>query len=720
MKKLFLLILLIVGLVTVAACNGEDPVETIIPTVEPTPTPTPEPTPTPTEEPIVPVLANGEYNFKFADAELRHTFFAAAERHLLLTMQAGVPLFANAGFVLYSSRMQLASEESLPVLGFGVIFSTMSADDSTVLMDDDTIGNAGEYTYRSSLAQNPDTLHHWIYTDATSSDVITLFTGALYSYQFNDAKDGYVLAPSLAAADPVPLNSEVLDSGKEVSKTWRISIRDDITWAYNANTDTSSFPAGHENITAHDFINTYKLAIDQGWFRATAGGGHFWANSQEIVNAKAYRDFVSGVTTEEVDWADVGMKVIDDYTFEFEFVSNMSQWNVKYWLGSFVMSPINLHLYEALGGAENENNLYGTSPETTAYTGQFVLDVFEQDKILRYSKNPDFVDADLYFYTHYSYVVIEDAEIRFQEFLAGKLDGIGLPTPRYDSFKNHPGLKRVPGATTFRLMINGLGTVEAQREQFPDGSHVPEPLLANLNFKRAMFFAVDRQFLAEEVLKTSQTQMYLFTDAYLVEAESGVPFRATPQGDTVSVGLSPSTNGFNFDAAQALYKQALDELIASGDYAPGTAANPTVIDLSLYIFSGSEAQVLFGEYMKTAYEAAFNDTDRHIKVTITPIPRQFPGIYFDYMMTGEFDLAIGGISGSTLDASSFLDTYTSDNRSGFTLNWGIDTNIPEIEVTYTNAEGVTLTEIWSFNAIMAALNGDAYVVDGQEAELPEE
>ncbi|MCK7487235.1 MAG: hypothetical protein MZU97_18285 [Bacillus subtilis] len=138
-----------------------------------------------------------------------------------------------------------------------------------------------------------------------------------------------------------------------------------------------------------------------------------------------------------------------------------------------------------------------------------------------------------------------------------------------------------------------------QREQFPDGTWTPEPLLANQDFKKAMFFAVDRQRLAEEVLKTSTTQMYLFSDAYLVDAELGIPYRSTPQGESVGEGLSPETFGFNQDAARAYYRLAIAELVADGVYPAGTAAAPTIINLQLNIFTGSEAQILFGNYMKT-------------------------------------------------------------------------------------------------------------------------
>ena len=654
----------------------------------------------------------GFYNYKFANTDLRHTFMAAAEAYLLNNMFAGVPLFANGGFTLFSSRLQLPVSEFVPVMGFGTDFATMSADDSTVLMDNGLAGNANEYTYRSTITTNPTTLQHWIYDDAVSSTVIARFSDALYIYEFNDDKTGYVVVPSMASAMPLAVNPTTTDTGKEVAKTWRISLRDDLVWAFNDDTVTTGYDM---TIDANDFVETYEEALFQNWFRAISGGGDFTSETNQIVNAQEFADG-------DVAWSEVGINKVDDLTIEFVFVNDMSDWNVRYWLSSFTMNPIHMELYADTTTFDVDGYVdvmgYGTVPEKTAFTGAFILDYYEADKILRYSANPDFHDPDAYFYTHYTYSVIEDADIRFNEFIAGKTETVGLPTTKYEEYKTHPGLKRVPGATTFRMMINSLGTVEAQQEAFEGSTWVPEPLLANQDFKMAMFFAIDRQKLAEEVLKTSTTNMFLFSDAYLVDAELGTPYRSTPQGVGVGEGLSPSTHGFNFDASVAYYKLAIAALVADGTYVAGTEAAPLEIELAFHIFSGSESQELMGAYIKTAFEEAFQDDVNHVNIIINVIAKDFPGIYYNYMMIGEFDLSIGGISGSQLDAASFLDTYSSDNRSGFTLNWGIDTSKADVEVIYYDVAGNRLREMWSFDAISSVLVGEVYVADGTEQEVP--
>jgi len=676
-----------------------------------------------TVSPAVTVVDGEFVNYKFANTELRHTFMAAAEEYLLKNMYAGVPVFANAGFSLFSSRLSLKSEVSLPVLGFGTGSSTLTADDSTVKINGQ-FGAANQYTYRTAFAQNPTTLNQWIYQDATSADTIGLFLDSLYSFEFNASNDGYVVAPAMASGAPTPTAGEVLPSGATVANVWRVPLRNNLDFYFHPDLP------GRENldseITAQTFIDTFKLALDEGWFRAVAGGGDFFSASQGIKGAKAYYDSLG--TANELDFeTTVGLKAVGDYTIEFEFINQLSEWNVKYWLSSFVVTPVSLDLYDLVG------NRYGTDPLTTAYHGEFYLDSYTPDQLIVMKSNPNYTGAKDNNYTGYNIAIIEDAEVRFQEFVAGNLEAGSVPTARFDQFKNDPRLKNVPGSTTFRLMINGTGDVATQKDLFPDSTRVPEPLLALTDFKLAMYYAIDRRELALDVLKTSQPQQYLFTDAYLVDPELGVPYRQTPQGLDLDVAFKTSY-GFNAVAATNFFLKALKDSLDDGDYQRGTAANYTIIEIDFYIFSGSQAQELLGQYIKDSFEKYFVDPVNFVKVQVNVETKPFPSIYFDFMMKGQFDLAIGGISGSTLDAASFLDTYSSDNRSGFTLNWGIDTSVAEIPVTYDkpqyDADGDLLfdadgdvvteevTEIWSFDAIYAVLNGNAFISNGQESTPP--
>jgi hypothetical protein len=265
------------------------------------------------------------------------------------------------------------------------------------------------------------------------------------------------------------------------------------------------------------------------------------------------------------------------------------------------------------------------------------------------------------------------------------------------------------------MAINGFGTAEALNEVFPDTTWVPEPILSNVKMKQAFYFAIDRRTLALDILKTSDPFQFYFSDAYLVDPQTGIAFRQTPQGTALGQALSPDTYGFAPDLALSLFKEAVKESVEAGLYTAGTAANPRVISIDLTIQANSTAQSQLGEFVKNAIESLFVDPNYHVKFSVTLDPVVFPDNYYQRSLIGRYDLGTGGISGSTLDASSFLEVFTSDNRGGFTLDYGFDTSIADIPVSYTTPSGVVkVNEYWSFDAITAVLNGPVTVSKGVE------
>lgn len=666
------------------------------------------------------LYANGQFNYRFADSDLRHTFFAAAEGYLLDNVAGGVPLFINSSSSIYAPRVKLPVEQYVPVMGWGTSFGELTADDSTVNFSGGRTGEPGKHTWRGAFSSNPTTFNQWISDDSVSSDAAAYMLDSLYTFVFNDSMDGYEVVPSMADANPTPLNPETLDSGLVISDTWRVPVKEGLKWGFHPETDTTGLET---DIDAQTFVDTFRHALEQGWFRARAGGSHFWATSNPVKGAQEFYNFVVAnndkpeaekATEAELDaeWAKVGITVTDDNEIVFEFTTDLSEWNLKYWLSSNTMSPVHLGLLNREGVS------YARTPQEMAFTGPYILKNYEADKALEYVRNDNFHTPELYNYDGYYFVIIERSEIIFAEFEAGHLDSAGVPLTKIEQYKDNPGLRRSPGATTFRMNINGLGTVENQKAQFPSGpgnTWVPEPILSNVNFKRALYWAIDRETLAYDVLKTSDPGVFYFSDAYLVDPSSGLAFRQTEQGLDLADRYSVDTFGYNEDLAISLFETAVNELVADGMLTLGTSANPLVIELDLSIQAGSTSQAQLAEFIKNTIESTFNTVDGLVfDITIDPVT--FPGNYYDRTIPGRYDLGTGGISGSTLDAASFLEVFASDNRGGFTLDWGFDTSIADIPVTYTRPDGTEVeNEYWSFDAIVSVLNGPVTVANGVEA-----
>jgi hypothetical protein len=639
--------------------------------------------------------------------------FAALESYLLETVSAGVPLYTRASRVMYSERVQLFSPEYNGVLGFGVAFSQFTADDSTVKMYGNVYGNAGEYTYRSSFNTDPTNLNPWIADDSNSSDFIDLFTEALYEFYFDASKTGYELNPSFAAAEPVAVGGETIN-GKLYSNVWQIELRDDLVWTFHDDIDTTGFAAGFETLDASDYLWTWETALTEGWFRAYSGGGDFVSHG--VKNAA---EFHAGTVT---DFGEVGLRLADGTTntLEIEFTTDKSAFDIKYMFGGTSLSPINKELYESL--QDGETNGYGLSPQTVAASGVYVFDTWTSGQFLTFTKNANHPDADMYHYTGQQFRFVDGSDQIFAEFLAGRLDSAAVPASQVEDYATDPRVKVSPDATTWRLMLNGFGT-EAARDayiaQYPelglDETWVPEPILMYQDFKQALYYGFDRYEAAVEVVQTYLPAETLFAPTYFLDAESGMSVRGTDVGAAVITEFGGTSYGYFPDASLALFKSAVAQAIADGYYTAVTATDYTVITLELYYASSGNtgAQAIVAE-LKQQYEDLLVDTTNFVKVVINVNDVAFPGNYYDYMMVAKMDLGIGGISGSLLDAPSFLDVFNDDNKGGFTLNWGINTHSPAIYVEYTNLDGVAVKEVWGYNALVAALNGNTYVQNGQQ------
>jgi ABC-type oligopeptide transport system substrate-binding subunit len=641
--------------------------------------------------------------------EEKAEIFAAAERYLMENLYGGVPLWTAAQSMMFSDRVQLYTTTYNTVMGYGTAFSQFTEDDSNVLMDGNNYGNAGEYTWRSDFNVDPVTLNPWLAEDAVSSNFIGLFTGSLYSFYFDASKTGYEILGEHAKGEPVPVNPETIN-GKVYSKVWQIELKDNLKWYFHPDIDTSALAAGYDQLDASDYLWTWETALEEGWFRAYSGGGDFI--SAGIKNAEA---FYKGT----VDFSQVGLRLADGKTntLEVEFTTDKSAFDIKYMFAGS-QTAINKELYDVVGED------YGTTPLTVASSGIYYFDVWTPGQLLTFKKNPEFVNADMYHFTGQQFRYIKDENSVFAEFLAGRLDSATVPSAEAANYANDDRVYKAPDAATWRLNFNMFGT-EANRDAYIaehpeiglDPTFVPEPILQYLEMRQAIYYGIDRETAAVDVVKTFLPATTYMSGMYFLDAESGLSIRGTAAGQAVEDDFAGDSYGYFPDAATSLFKQAVTKALADGfyaDYDPATATaeNPYEITfLFTYHTPDHVDRAAFVNYITTELEKLLVDDERHIAVKFDVRAVAYPDHYDDYLMVGATDMGIGAISGSLLDAPSFLDVFNDDMAGGFTLNWGIDTHTPNIPITYT-LDGKLVTELWSYNAIAKALNGKTYIKDG--------
>lgn len=148
-------------------------------------------------------------------------------------------------------------------------------------------GNPGEnpgettstYTYRLATDSLPTSWNIHTYQSNSATYVLDYTEDGLYTFDYNDTKDGYKIVPSMATAMPVDVSSNYVGTEWNIAstETWRairVTIRQDL-----------KFDNG-DAITAQDFVDSIKLLLDPeaANYRADSlYGGQF-----SIVNAEKY------------------------------------------------------------------------------------------------------------------------------------------------------------------------------------------------------------------------------------------------------------------------------------------------------------------------------------------------------------------------------------------------------------------------------------------------
>ncbi len=704
-------------------------------------------------------LYNGVLNAKFADADSRHALFAAAEKYLLENMYGGIPFYVANSFALLADRVTLPVDSYIPSYGWGTRYADITKDDSQILLGNGLPGQAGKYTYRSWNSQEYTTLNFWTYDDSVSATWLGYIEGAFYVQALNDARNGWEFVPALADGTPEAVGPTVKEvNGKVTSKSWKVTLKDGLKWNYNSVVKAlPEFASFDQNLTADDFLWTYREALTRNYFRAISGGGDFVS---EIEGAEAYAEAAIAaledgtISAEEQTaldalWANVGIKKDADNPNAIVFTTK----NAKATFDAYYLlqwPAMNQDLYNMYGpdATGNNKNRYATGPNYVASSGEYIFDSHEVGVVSRFSINPLYPTQDVGTtkWTGEEIYIFNDANVAFQAFLDGKLETAGIPTARLQEFISDPRLLQTPDATTWRLNINALKTPEAQQAQFPGSTFTPEPILGYTDMRKALFHILDRQDLQQNWVPSSGIGTTYFSSAYYVEPETGIPYRSTADGIAVFDEFLGESWGFNKGLALAEFRSAVTQAIADGYYQKGTAQEYTeiVIDVRFMNLTVSDSTKIRADFVEQAFNQLVDNTN-YVRVKVNILDTPFPGIYYDYQMVGNFDIAIGGISGSALDAASFLEVFSSDNRGGFTINWGFDTSLPEIKVlhkvdedgvdhfllpwgadnkvaqydengnvVYVAAPAGYTPVYFSFDAIVTALNGKATIINGDD------
>ena len=669
---------------------------------------------------------NGKlYNFKYADSSYREELGATLERWLI-DEGISIPLFYPDGLVIYNERIQCATDEYVALMGYGATYGTFT----------------GEDNYRTATTAFPSSLNHFTQSDSSQGDVIDMVEEGLFTFQWNKGFTGYEAAPVQAEEAPIPVSQDENGNWVEgknyddntLSRAWKVRIRKDLKWSDG------------DPILLGDFIENYKNMLSP--WQVNYRANSFYTSPFEVVNAKKY---FNGEFTKAIDankdlsaeeraaaeaeaWDKVGIKPVEEENaIIFILTQDLSQWDFMYSTSSSIFGAIKSKVchpdapitYEGdverdeLGHIKSSN--WGTIPtgsdrtfSSMVFSGEFGITYYEDEKTIVYEKNEHYVPNKAIYhdvvFSKLTTTKVGSSEAAWELFESGQLDAASVPAAKYAQYVDDPRAKSSPGSTVFRLSIN-----QAHQEQLDDmGAKWKEnPLMTNENFRWALYFGVDREYIATKVFVTGKPCQYYVNNAYKVDGRSAVNYRDTEAAKSVATGLGvedavdlmEETCGYSQSDAKAYYEAALDDLVAAGKIDPNVKQE-LAVELTFWDAS-SQTMTATGQAICKGYEDLFNSQTKYPNITFkcNLYMTDANTNYNIKQMSGEYDLGLAGISGSVLDMLGLFDVWRSADDNGLRLSIGVETSTLEHKILW---DGM----YWSYDALVAAASGPVWVVDG--------
>lgn len=393
------------------------------------------------------------------------------------------------------------------------------------------------------------------------------------------------------AADGTPL--------PELAETWDVS---DDKLVYTFHLADAKWSNG-DPVTASDFVYAWQRLDNPD----TASEYAFILDTVHIANAAA-------VNAGEADPSELGVKAVDDKTLEVTLTLPCDFFLSLLAFPSFF--PLNQKFYEAQG------DQFALSPDNLLYCGPYTMTGYQQGSEYTFEKNADYFKAD----TMSDYVdkivfrYLQDTQSAMLDYQSGNLDVVKLQGDQVDQYSGSEGFTNRMTGYLWYLSIDFNTSVHPENAQF-----------ANLNLRKAMSLAIDRDTIAANVLKDGSIGANGLIPQDLATGPSGKDFRAE----------NGKLTDYNLDQAKEYYAKALEEL--------GT----DTVSFEL-LYEDSEASKAVAEYIQSNLKAVGMDVSLNSKPKKTRL---------QLMNDKDYNVALTRWGPDYADPETYFDLFTTDNTA---------------------------------------------------------
>lgn len=350
-----------------------------------------------------------------------------------------------------------------------------------------------------------------------------------------------------------------------VAESWSVS-QDGLTYTYKIRKGVKWYTSDGEeyaDVTAKDFVTGLKHAAD-----TKSEAIYLLQNS-----VKGLNDYVSG---DNKNFADVGIKAIDDHTLQYTLSEPEPYWNSK--LTYSVTWPVNADFLKSKGKDFGKS----TDPTSILYNGPFLLKSLTTKSSIEFVKNENYWDKDN---VHFDNVKLTYDDGTDQESLERNFtDGVYNLARLFPTSSNYSKVAKQykddiyytqPGAAVEGVGINidrqTYGHTSKENDQQKSST---KAALLNKDFRQSLSFAINRtnyaaQLNGKEAGKTAVRNIFVKPDFVQADGKNfgAMVMEQLPAfGDEwAGVKLADSQDGlYNPEKAKAEFAKAKAALQAEG------------------------------------------------------------------------------------------------------------------------------------------------------------
>lgn len=409
-----------------------------------------------------------------------------------------------------------------------------------------------------------------------------------------------------ADGQPVPAiaeSYEVSDDGL----TYTFHLRADAKWSNGT------------PVTAADFVFGWQRAVDP---NNASEYSYMFSDIGQVKNAA---EIIAG----EKDKSELGVTAVDDTTLQVELNVPVSYFLSLMYFPTYY--PVNEEFYNSCA------DTFATSPETTLANGAFVLDSYEPAATsIHLSKNPDYYDADKVQIAGLSYQVIQDSQQALMSYQAGDLDTTLINGEQVDQVKDDPEFLSIGAGYMWYVS--------------PNVRDVPE--LANLNIRKALTMAIDREAITNDVLKDGSAPTYTCVPPQ---------FATGPDGSDFSEDQTKFSDVCTYDTAKAVeyWEKGLEEL----------GVSEITLDM---VLDADDAPQKVAQVLKEQWETTLPGLT--LNLVVEPKKQRLQD-----MQEGNFQIGLTRWGPDYADPMTYLGMWVTDNSNnyGFWSNADYDAIIAE-------------------------------------------